>query len=484
MTAEGDQARPSQTRSTLAAELGPTLRLAGPVVLAEVGWMMMGVVDVVMVGLLGAEAIGAAGIGNVLCFTVAIFGVGMLLGLDTLVSQAFGAGRVDDCHRSLAHGIYLSLVLTTPLMLIVNWGTGRLGSWGIAPEIVRGTASYAGALNWGTLPLLLYAALRRYLQGMGLVLPVMFALISANLINVVVNWALISGHLGMPALGVEGSGWATSLARVYMVVVLAVAVVWHDRRLGSGFSRDSWRLEPGRIRRLLALGFPSAVQHTLEVGVFAVAAVMAGWLGSNPLAAHEITLHVSALTFMVPLGVSSAAAVRVGHAIGRGDPEGAARAGWSALLVGSGFMLLPMLMFLTVPRSILGLFTTDAAVISIGVTLLGAAAVFQLFDGLQVVATGALRGAGETRRPMLCNLVAHWALGLPIGYVLAFHRGWRILGIWIGLTTGLIAAGLILLVVWRFKARTLSLDPGSTPDDANQARPGAIGRTRPVTSSR
>lgn len=446
------------------------MKLAGPVVLAEVGWMMMGVIDVVMVGRLGAEAIGAAGIGNILCFTVTIFGIGMLLGLDTLVSQAFGAGRVDDCRRSLAHGIYLGLALTAPLMLIVNWGIGRLESWGIAPEIAREAALYVNALNWGSLPLLLYAALRRYLQGMGLVLPVMIALISANLINVAVNWALISGHLGMPALGVEGSGWATCLARVHVVAVLTVAVFWNDRRLGTGFSKGSWRLEPWRMRRLLALGFPSAVQHTLEVGVFAAAAVMAGWLGVKALAAHEITVHVSALTFMVPLGVSSAAAVRVGHAIGRGDPQGAARAGWAALLVGSGFMIAPMLAFLTVPRSILGLFTTEAAVISTGVTLLGAAAVFQLFDGLQVVATGALRGAGETRRPMLCNLVAHWALGLPVGYALAILKGRGVLGVWIGLTTGLVAAGLILVLVWRFKARRLIHGPGSSPGQAGVAR--------------
>ncbi|MBX6314412.1 MAG: MATE family efflux transporter, partial [Isosphaeraceae bacterium] len=297
-----------------------TLALALPVVLAELGWMAMGVVDLIMVGRLGPEAIGAVGIGNVLYFSVIVFGVGLLLGLDTLVSQAFGAGKLEDCHRSLVQGVYLSLALSPPLMAVIALGKPALHSLGIDPAILRVAIPYLETLNWGTLPLLLYASLRRYLQGMGLVRPVMGALVVANLVNVAGNWVLVYGRLGAPALGVVGSGWSTCLARVAMLLILAGYAIWYDRRhcTGRGLLRTPWTLDLARVRRLLALGFPAAMQIELEVGVFAAAATLAGRLGPTALAAHEVVLHAASVTFMVPLGVSSAGAVRVGQALGRG----------------------------------------------------------------------------------------------------------------------------------------------------------------------
>lgn len=437
----------------LGGELGPTLRLALPVILAELGWVGMGVADIVMVGRLGPAAIGAVGIGNVLFFTVAISGMGMMLGLDTLVSQAFGAGRVEDCHRSLVHGIDLALVLTLPLMLVVALVNWALPSWGVDPAVLRAAMPYLRTLNWGMLPLLLYAALRRYLQGMALVRPLMVALVISNLVNIAGNWVLVYGRLGMPALGVVGSGWATFLARWAVVAILAGAVIDHDRRYETGLWRTPLRLEAQRVRRLLALGVPAALQITMEVGVFAVAATLAGRLGPLALAAHEVVLHAASVTFMVPLGISAAAAVRVGHALGRGDARAAGRAGWAALGIGAGFMTCAGVAFLILPGPILGLFTADRSVLAIGSGLLAVAAMFQLFDGLQVVATGALRGLGDTRTPMLANLAAHWGLGLPIGYALAFPGGRGVLGLWLGLSTGLIAAGIILLGAWALRAR-------------------------------
>jgi MATE family multidrug resistance protein len=205
----------------------------------------------------------------------------------------------------------------------------------------------------------------------------------------------------------------------------------------------------------VTLGLPVATQILLEVGVFGVAATLVGRLGPSPLAAHEVVLNVVGTAFMIPLGISSAAAVRVGQAVGRGDPPGAARAGWTALLITVGFMLSVVLTFTLLPRTVLRLYTPDPGVIATGVTLLAVAACFQVFDGAQCVASGALRGAGETRVPMLCNLVAHWALGLPLGYALAFGLGWGLLGLWIGLGIGLCAAGAALLWAWRVKERSL-----------------------------
>jgi MATE family multidrug resistance protein len=452
--------RARAVRRSLSSELRPTLALAWPVILAELGWMGMGLADMFMVGRLGPEAIGAVGLGNILYFTVSIVGYGLLLGLDTEVSQAFGAGRLDDCRRWLLHGCVLAVILSPPLIACVWLFQPLLNSWGIAPEVLERLHPYLRVMNWTTPPLLFYVALRRYLQGMNVVRSVMFSLISANVVNIAGNWVLVYGNLGSPRLDVEGSAWATFIARVYMVLVLAWAVVWHDRGCLSAWRRITVRVEWPRIRRLLALGVPAAAQLLLEIGVFAVAATLAGRLGPAALATHEIVLNVCGLTFMVPLGIASAGTVRVGQAIGRGDPDGAAAEGWAALAVGAGFMACAAAVFLMAPRTIVGAFTTDRMVITTGITLLAVAAAFQLFDGLQVVATGLLRGVGDTKTPMIGNLLAHWCLGLPIGFCLAFLRGWGVLGIWIGLSAGLIAVGMFLLRAWSVRSRRLRRGDG------------------------
>jgi MATE family multidrug resistance protein len=442
----------------LRQEIRPMIDLAGPVVLAELGWMSMGLVDTMMVGRVGPEAIGAVSIGGVLFLAVGIFGMGLLLGLDTLVSQAFGAGRLEDCHRSLFHGVYLSLALTAPLCGLVTLFLYSLDDWGIDPRVLPPTVGYLRAINWSMLPLLLYASFRRYLQGMNLVKPVMFALISANGINVLTNWVLIFGKFGAPALGAVGAGWATFASRTYMAGFLLVYIVYYDRRHRTGLWHAPRRLDLGLSRCLVALGLPAALQITLEVGVFALATTLAGRLDPVSLAAHQIALSAASFTFMVPLGVSSAGAVRVGQALGRRDPEAAGRSGWTALVLGAAFMSCAALAFIVIPRPLVRIFTDDPTVISIGVSLLLVAAFFQLFDGLQVVATGVLRGAGDTRTPMIVALIGHWLLGLPVGYALCFVWDRGITGLWIGLSLGLISAGVILLGFWSRQVRTLSAE--------------------------
>jgi MATE family multidrug resistance protein len=424
------------------------LQLALPVVAAELGWMGMGVVDVLMVGRLGAEALGAVSIGRALFIAIAIFGVGVLLGLDTLVARAFGAGRLRDCHVALLHGVYLSLLMAIPSMLLIRALTWPLRGWGVSPAVLELAIPYIEAVSWSALPIFLYAAFRRYLQAMNLVRPVMIALVSANLVNVAFNWILIFGHLGLPALGAPGSGWATLIASCYLALFLAAVILINERSTSSGLFQISWRIELARLRELLALGLPVAVQLLLEVGVFALATALAGRLAPSALAAHQIALTAASVTYMVPLGVSSAAAVRVGQALGREDLAGAGRAGWTALALGGGFMLLPAAAFVLLPEALIRLFTADVRVVAAGVSLLYVAAVFQLFDGIQVVATGALRGAGDTRTPMVWSLAGYWILGLPVGYHLCFHRGWGAAGLWVGFSLGLIVVGCVLSWVW------------------------------------
>jgi MATE family, multidrug efflux pump len=429
----------------LRRELRPMLTLAIPVVVAELGWVTMGMVDTLMVGRISPAAIGAVGIGSSLFLAVGVFAMGLLLGLDTLVSQAFGARRLDECHGWLVHGVVLALVLTVPVMAILWTLRSTLDAWSLHPDVLPLAGAYLETVTWSVLPLLLYAAFRRYLQGIGVVRPVMIALVLANIMNAIINWILIFGHFGAPAMGVRGAAWATVTARAVMALSLFGVIVYREHL----HMRDvPFRIDVARMRRLLTLGFPAAMQLTLEVGGFAAATALAGRLAPASLAAHQIALNIAGFTFMIPLGISSAGAVRVGHAVGRRDPEGVRRAGWTALLLGASFMLCAAAFFVTVPRVLIGAFTADEAVLAIGASLLLVAAVFQLFDGLQGVATGVLRGLGDTRSPMIWNLAGHWAIGLPLGYALAFVAGLGVVGLWWGLSTGLIICGVALLVVW------------------------------------
>jgi multidrug resistance protein, MATE family len=432
---------------TLGPEFGPTLKLAAPVVLSELGWMLMGIVDTIMVGRLGPAAIGAVSLGNIFYYTATVFGIGILLGLDTLVSQSFGAGDLPSCRRALRQGLFLVLVMAPPLMILIALAGVGLRFWGIDPAVLRLAQPYMKTIVWELPTLLTFITVRRYLQAMNVVRPVMWILFSANVVNFAGNWLLIEGHWGLPALGVVGSACSTVCASFFMVSALAAVAIHHGRggRMGTP---PGWRPDFVVMRRLIGLGLPTAIQITLELGVFAIAAALAGGFGEVPLAAHQIALTACALTFMVPLGVSSAGAVRVGQALGRRDLVGATRAGWTALIVGAGFMLTAGVTFLLVPRSIGRVFSSEPAVLGTVVLLLAVGAVFQLFDGVQVVASGILRGAGETRWPMVCTVVAHWLIGLPIGYVLGVTLAWGVFGIWIGLSAGLIAAGFLLLAVW------------------------------------
>jgi MATE family multidrug resistance protein len=442
---------------TLRSEFRPTLRLSIPLVLAELGWMSMALVDTMMVGRLpnSALAISAVSLGGILVHTLAFFGGGLLIGLDTLVSQAFGAGQREDCHRSLVHGIYLSLVLT-PLLMVPVWHfDSLLRSLGIPPDIISLAVPYSKALAWGTLPLLLYFAVRRTMQGMNLVRPIAFALVTANLINAFGNWLLIYGKLGAPAMGPVGSGWSTAWARIYLAAVLVTYLLWYDHKHRTDLLRTPIQPELSRIRRLVALGLPTALQITLEIGVFAFVTALIGRLGATALASHQIAMNTVSLTYMVPLGISSAAAVRVGQAIGRKDPLGAADAGGSAIFFGATFMTLAGIALLLFPKSIARIYTPDPAIIQSTVLLLAAGAAFQLFDGIQTVATGALRGAGDTRTPMFCHFTAYWIIGLPLGAWLCFRRGWGAFGLWAGLSLALILIGIVLLLVWRRTVRHL-----------------------------
>jgi MATE family multidrug resistance protein len=431
--------------------------LAVPVVLSELGWMAQGIVDTIMVGRLGPAAIGAVALGNAVCYTLSLFGMGLLLGLDTLVAQAYGRKDHDDCHRWLAQGVYLALIATPPLMLLIGLASFGFAPFGINSEVAGPAGSYLRILNLGTLPLLLYAGTRRYLQGVGDVHVIMATYLGANLLNWFGNWVLIYGKFGFPALGVNGSAISTVLARILMAAALLGFAWRYERKRGHPLFRHWAGPSAARLKQLLRLGGPAAGQVLLEVGAWNLTVLAAGWLTPAALATHQIVLNYASLTYMVPLGVSAAAAVSVGHAVGAGDWERARRAGWLALGLATSFMLLAAVAFLLIPVPLITLYTRDPQVLALGPGVLILVAAFQIFDGIQTVSTGALRGLGETRTPMLANLVGYWALGLPLGMTLCFALRWGIYGMWTGLTLALIVIAMTLLRRWRKDSARLAL---------------------------
>ncbi len=441
-------------------ELRAMSSLAWPVILAEIGWILMGIVDTIIVGPLGPAAIGAVGTGSTMFFAVMVLGMGTLFALDTFVARNYGAGRIDECHRWLFAGLQLAAVMSVVLVTAGIAGV-RLLSWsGIHPGVLSLLQPYLNALLWSAPSLLVYTVLRRYLQAMNVVRPILVAVVIANLVNAGANVVFVYGYLGVPAMGVVGSAYATLMARLCLAGMFWWVVVDRERQRPSGLYDVPFSWSSSRIWHLVRLGAPAAFQITLEVGVFAAAAALAGRISPVALAANQIVLNIAGFFFMVPFGLGSAAAVRVGQAMGRRDPDGVRRAGWSALGLALAFAVVVATMFVAVPRPFILLFTLDPDVLHLGVLLLLVCAVFQPFDGFQAVSTGALRGIGDTRTPMLANLAGHWCLGLPLAYVLCVSRGWGVVGLWVGLSSGLVLIGSFLIVMWHRRSRCIAdLEP-------------------------
>jgi MATE family multidrug resistance protein len=429
-------------------EMPTLLRLAVPIVLGEVGWMSMNFVDLAMIGRVGPTALAAVSVGTAIFLVFAIVCEGTMLGSDALISQHFGAGRTAECLRTLWAGTQLAVPLGFAAALLVAASTQLLEPVGIAPEITREATPFLYAMACGLPAQMGFVAMRLFLQGTHRVRIIAFAMISANLVNVVANYALIFGHWGMPALGATGSGIATTLARFYMMAVLLFYIARCNRRNEwrlASYAREFYR---NRISEILRRGVPAAAQIGLEMGAFSGATLLAGRLGAVAVSGHQIALLMASLTFMVPLGMAQATSVRVGNAIGKGDAEAARLSGWSGIALSACFMSCAAVVLWTLPGPIVRIFTSDPQVTAVGVSLLAIAAVFQFFDGVQVTAIGAVRGSGNTRIAMVTDFVGWWLVGLPLGAWLCFGRGWGVRGLWIGLSAGLISISIAMAFAW------------------------------------
>ena len=440
----------------LLRDVRPTVALAVPIVLAQLTQMSMSFVDVVMVGRLGTEAMAAIVLGSTTYFTLSLVCVGVLVAVQPTVAQAIGAGDEAEAGRGARQGLWLATVLGLPFTVGLGWMEEAFLWTGQAPETSALAGAYVGAIRWGFVPNLWFTALRGLAEGDARPRPVLAVTVLGTAFNAGLNYVLMFGALGVPALGLVGTGWSSALTTAVMFVALALYV----RRGPLGRFRVFAGLrtpDPEALGALFRLGWPIGVGFGLEAGLFSAVTLVAGRLPDHEtaLAAHQIALNAASVAFMVPLGIGMAGGVRVGQAAGAGDLDGAARAGWTASALGAGFMTLSAAVFWLRPEWVIRLYAgrePDPEVASLAVALLGIAAVFQLFDGVQAAVAGALRGLKDTVVPMGIAAVAYWGVGLSVGGALGLRAGLGARGLWWGLTLGLAVAAVGLSA--RFALRT------------------------------
>jgi MATE family multidrug resistance protein len=455
----------SQTASrSTRDELWQLLRLGGPIVLVQFGMTSLNFVDVAMLGHHDAAALPAMALGNTLAWIAMMFCMGTVTAVDPLLSQAVGAQDHDAVPRVLGRGLVLALLLSVPAALFLVPSATWLSLCGQPAALVPEAAAYASLQAFGVLPFLCYGVLRSLLSAHARLWPQVLTIVLGNLANAGLDWLLIFGHWGCPALGATGAAIATVVCRWLMLFGLCWAgradIVPRLRQLAEPAVRDAV-LAVTPLLRLLRLGAPIGAQFLLEMGVFAATALLIGNLdagttgGGATLGGHQIALQLASLSFMVPLGIGMAASVRVGWAVGRGDPASVQRSVRVALLAGGAVMSGFMLLFLLAPLALAGLLTRHADVLAMAVVLIPIAGVFQIGDGLQVVAIGCLRGLGDVHSPVVANFVGFWVLGLPLGCWLGFGLGGGAAGLWWGLVLGLfvVAGGLLLVLHWRVQER-------------------------------
>ncbi len=455
MTTSAERLKPTPLeRTRYLTEARALVRLALPLAVAHLGQMLLGAVDTAVVGRTTELALGAAGLGNSIFFTITVLGMGVMLGLDPLVAQAVGAEDHDRARRSLTQGVWLALMVGVPLMAGVVGLAGYMEAFGIEERSAVLVRAYVYARVPSLIPFLIFVALRSYLQATGVTRPVLASAFIANIVNVPLSIFLVFGDsalegmglsgIGLPALGVAGAAWASTGCTLVQMLVLAESM----RRGSSRLRLADWAFDSRIMRTALVIGAPIGLQLLAEFGVFALVNFAMGNLDARSLAAHQVAITLASATFMIPVGIGAATSVRVGQAVGRKDQAGTRRAGWTGLALGVGFMLFSATLFLTLPRLLARLVTTDALVVEAAVSLLAVAAVFQVSDGAQAVLAGALRGAGDTRFTLIANVGGHYLIGVPLGLVLTFVLFLGATGLWWGLSAGLSAVAALL--VWRF----------------------------------
>ncbi len=443
------------TRAAWIEEIRATVGLAWPMVLTNVAQTAMTATDVMMMGRLGANTVAAGALGSNLYFAPLMFGLGLMLATSPMMASELGRRRhsVRDIRRTVRQGLWTAIAVCVPMWAMLWHAESILVAMGQQPDLSAAAGRYMRTLMWGILPFYGYIVLRSFISALerpGWALAIVFVAVG---FNVLANWCLMFGNLGFPAMGIAGSGLATTMSNLLMLGGLAAVVSIDGKfRRYSLFGRF-WRADWPRFRALWKLGLPIAAMVAFEVTIFNAAAFMMGLIDAPSLAAHAIALQIASISFMVPLGLGQAVTVRVGRAWGAGDADAAARAGWAAYFLSLAFMSTMALTMFTFPRQLIGAFLdlddpANAVVLTLGVSFLAYAALFQIVDGAQAVGSGMLRGLHDTAVPMVFAGIGYWGIGLPLGALLAFRFGFGGIGIWIGLSTGLAVVALLLLIRW------------------------------------
>jgi MATE family multidrug resistance protein len=447
------------------SHLRPTILLAYPVVLSQLGHILVSVCDSVMVGQTGKLPLAAVSVGVSMTTVLMVLGLGISMGAVPRVAAANGRGDNNSLGHLLVGTIWLNTlvgVLLAGLSQLLPLAMPHLHQ---APEVVALATPWVRVVGLSLLPLMVFQGFREWAEGLGLTRQAMQLSILGNVVNAVLCYALIFGHLGAPAMGLMGAAWATLIARIIMAVLMAQFVLRAAQLRAKRPAEAATWLRPGlaELRGQLALGLPIGVQMMFEVGAFAASALMMGWLGVTTQAAHQIAINVASVTYMAASGIASAATIRVGNLRGAGDLNGARQAGFAAYWLAFGFMVTMGLLLVLVRHFIPTFYNTDPAVVAQAATLLAIAAAFQVSDGLQVVGLGALRGLEDVKVPSVVALLAYWVVALPLGYGLGFGLKLGAPGIWLGLLTGLtVVAGVLLL---RFRRQS---EPGRRPPEVSQ----------------
>jgi MATE family multidrug resistance protein len=450
---------PAEVSAPWLAEGRAMLRLAWPLILANLTQQLIQATDVLLIGRLGATQLAAATLALNLTWTFSIFLLGLITASSPMMATALGQrfNAVRDVRRTFRAGLWLIAIVMPPYCVLM-WNVGPLmRAFGESEELATQGQTFLRAYMWIVPSWLLFQLLRNFVAALERPRIVLWLSIAGIALNALISWSLIFGHFGLPALGLVGSGLGSTITWLILCAAL-IAVVSRERRFRRfHLFGHSWRFDRQRTIKMIKLGWPIGATMALEIGVFALAAFFMGWIGAPAVAAHAIALQLAALTFMVPLGLGQAATVRVGLALGRRDEAGITRAGWTAWVMGIGFMAAMALVMWSVPRQLVTLFLADvpknAVVIGLAVSFLRVAAAFQLVDGAQVIGAGMLRGLHDTRWPLLFALVGYWVVGLGIGSWLAFGADWRGLGIWIGLACGLASVAALMLARWMLRTR-------------------------------
>ena len=426
------------------AELARTLALACPIMAGQVGQMLMGLVDTLMVGHVGTSSLAAAAFANCLVNVAFVFGIGVLTSVGVLVSRAHGAGMDQHKRVILRSSIWLSAMVGVIVATVLTLAQPWLSVFR-QPETVLGEAKpFIAILSWSLVPALVFISSKTFSEGLSRPLVPALIMYLGVALNVFLNWVFIFGNLGAPALGLVGAGWATLISRI---VTMAGTLLFCVRVTGSGFSvLLPSLLSLPTIHSLLRIGLPVGFQLLSEIGAFAFAAILMGWIGTAALAAHQIAITCAATTFMFPLGIAQAVGVRIGQAVGAGTEELVRVIGFGGLYLSGLIMLFFALVYATLGHSIASAFNSDSAVVSLTSNLLQVAGLFQIADGVQVTAMGGLRGLADVRAPMIMAFIYYWLCAIPIGYIAAFVFGAGAVGIWVGLATGLFIAAITLTI--------------------------------------